>query len=131
MIVDSSALLAIILDEPDAYRFARAIADSIDPCLPAPNWLEVAMVTDGRADDALRARFDTYADRWHITIAEFRSEYATAARLAWQRFGRGRHAAKLNFGDCMAYGFARVEGRPLLFKGGDFPLTDIEPALKD
>ena len=58
-------------------------------------------------------------------------EHALAARRAWATFGRGRHPTKLNFGDCMAYGYATVERRPLLFKGGDFSLTDIEPALKD
>lgn len=131
MIVDSSALLAIILGEPEAALFAQAIADAADPRIPSPNWVEVALVTDGRADMILRDRFEAYVGRMGLTIAPFLSVHAIAARRAWAKFGRGRHPAKLNFGDCMAYGFASVEGRPLLFKGGDFALTDIEPALKD
>ena len=131
MIVDSSALLAIILGEPEAGRFAQAIADADDPRISAPNWVEVALVTDGRADAVLRDRFEAYVAQMGLTIAPFLPEHALAARRAWATFGRGRHPTKLNFGDCMAYGYAPVERRPLLFKGGDFSLTDIEPALQD
>ena len=102
MIVDSSALLAIILDEPDAQRYKVALVEADARHIPSPNWVEVALVVESRADDTLR-----------------------------ERFGRGRRPAKLNYGDCMAYGFAKIEGKPLLFKGDDFALTDIEPALKD
>ena len=131
MIVDSSALLAIILDEPEAARFALAIDDAPDARIPAPNWVEVAMVTDARADSVLQDRFEASVSRMGLAIAPFLPIHAASARRAWARFGRGRHPAKLNFGDCMAYGFASVERQPLLFKGGDFTLTDIEPALKD
>ena len=131
MIVDSSALLAIILDEPEAARFAQVIAGAVGPRIPTPNWVEVALVTDARADALLRDRFEAYVGRMGLTIAPFLPVHAVAARHAWARFGRGQHPAKLNYGDCMAYGFARVEGKPLLFKGNDFALTDIEPALKD
>ncbi len=131
MIVDSSALLAIILGEPDAARFATAIAGASDPMIPSPNWVEVALVTDSRADALLRDRFESHVSKMGLAIAPFLRVHAVAARRAWAKFGRGRHPAKLNFGDCMAYGFASVEGRPLLYKGGDFALTDIEPALKN
>ena len=130
MIVDSSALLAILLNEPDASVFAATIAASKLARMPAPNWLEVALVIEGRADDVLRERFDSVARDIDLVIAGFLPDHAAMARRAWRQFGRGRHPARLNYGDCMAYGFAKVEGEPLLFKGKDFPLTDIEPALK-
>ncbi len=131
MIVDSSAVLAIILDEPDARRYEMAMAAAGNRRIGSPNWVEVALVIEGRADAMLRDRFDAFANKLELTVAPFLPAHASEAREAWVRFGRGRHPAKLNFGDCMAYGFARVEAEPLLFKGGDFALTDIEPALKD
>jgi ribonuclease VapC len=131
VIVDSSALLAIILDEPDAARFALAIADAEEAQIGAPNWVEVAIVTNARADETLLDRMERFASDLRLGIAPFLQRHALGARRAWQRFGRGRHPARLNYGDCMAYGFAKAEGETLLFKGDDFALTDIEPALKD
>ena len=131
MIVDSSALLAIILDEPDAQRYKVALVEADARHIPSPNWVEVALVVESRADDTLRERFEAMFDALEVTVAPFLPSHATEARRAWQRFGRGRRPAKLNYGDCMAYGFAKIEGKPLLFKGDDFALTDIEPALKD
>jgi ribonuclease VapC len=131
VIVDSSALLAILLDEPEAVRFAQMIADAEAPRIPPPNWVEVALVTGRRDNTLARDGMDSYVEQMRLTVAPFLASHAVAARQAWDVFGRGKHRAKLNFGDCMAYGFARVENQPLLFKGGDFGLTDIEPALKD
>jgi len=131
VIVDSSALLAIILDEPDAERFALAIADAEEARIGAPNWVEVAIVTSARADSTLLDRMEGFVSDLRLRIAPFLASHALEARRAWQTFGRGRHPARLNYGDCMAYGFAKAEGDALLFKGGDFALTDIEPALKD
>ena len=131
MIVDSSALLAVIFNEPDAARYEAALAAARTRRIPSPNWVEVAIVVEGRADDALRGRFETMADILEVSVAPFLAVHAAEAQRAWRQFGRGRHPAKLNYGDCMAYGFAAAEGEPLLFKGGDFALTDIEPALKD
>ena len=131
MIVDASAVLAVILQEPDAHRFSLALAETETARIAAPNWLEVALVIDSRADDDLHARFATLLRAMDIVVAPFEPRHATEARHAWQRFGRGRHPAKLNYGDCMAYGFAKAENKPLLFKGNDFALTDIAPALKD
>ena len=131
MIVDSSALLAINLDEPEAFRFGAAIAAGDGPRMPAPNWVEVALVMHSRVGALLRDCFKAYVGRMGLTIAPFLETHAVAAGHAWVQFGRGQHPAKLNFGDCMAYGFAKIEGEPLLFKGNDFSQTDIEPALKD
>lgn len=131
MIVDTSALLAIVPGEPDADRFMRAIADSNRALLPAPNWVEATIVLEGRNDPALQRQFRAYVEDIGMRIAPFEARHARAAGEAWSRFGRGRHPARLNYGDCMAYGFARAEGDSLLFKGDDFALTDIEPALKD
>lgn len=131
MILDSSALLAILLAEPDAARYAAKISVTADVRMPGPTWVEAALVIESRADAVLTERFDSYLTEMGIRIMPFEPRHAVAARLAWSRYGRGRHPEKLNFGDCMAYGFAKAEGLPLLFKGGDFPLTDIDPALKD
>ena len=131
MIVDSSAVLAIILNESDAQRYKIALAAAESRHIPSPNWLEVALVIESRADEKLRDGLESLFAAFDVTIAPFLPRHAVEARRAWQRFGRGRHPAKLNYGDCMAYAFAKAEGRPLLFKGNDFALTDIEPALKD
>ena len=131
MIVDSSAVLAIILNESDAQRYKIALAAAESRHITSPNWLEVALVIESRADENLRDGFESLFAAFDVTIAPFLPRHAVEARRAWQRFGRGRHPAKLNYGDCMAYAFAKAEGRPLLFKGNDFALTDIEPALKD
>jgi ribonuclease VapC len=126
----SSALLAIILGEPDAALFATAIVEAPKARIATPNWVEVALVIDARADEALRACFDDYADAMCVAIIPFLPEHATQARLAWQRFGCGRHPAKLNYRDCTAYGVAKAKEQRLLFKGSDFALIDIEPALR-
>lgn len=131
MIVDASALLAIILGEPEAVRFATIIVNGKAPRIPAPNWLEVALILEARTGGVLRPQLDMISGKLGLAVAGFLPDHAAMARIAWRQFGRGRHPAKLNYGDCMAYGFAKIEGEPLLFKGNDFPLTDIEPALKD
>jgi ribonuclease VapC len=131
MIVDSSAVIAIIFDEPDGERYSEALAGAVAPRIPAPNWLEVAIAVGAREDGDLGRSFDAFLVRTGLEIAAFGQQHAEAAREGWRTFGKGRHPAKLNFGDCLAYGFAKAEGLPLLFKGNDFPLTDIDPALKD
>lgn len=131
MIVDSSALIAIVFNERDATRYAAAIAGARTLRMAAANWLEAAIVVESRDGGALRQGFDDFVTEVGLDIVAFEHSHAAAARDAWRRFGKGRHPAKLNFGDCVAYGTAKAEGLPLLFKGDDFPLTDIEPALKD
>ena len=112
MIADASALLAIALNEPDAAAMAEAI-----PRAP-------------RARNLFRSRFDKIVDSLRIEIVPFTADHARLARQAWCLFGKWKHAAQLNYGDCMAYAVAKAEGSPLLFKGSDFGLTDIEPGLR-
>jgi ribonuclease VapC len=131
MIVDSSALLAVALDEPDALRFVDAMTAAARPRMSAASWFEAVMVVDRRGDAVARSRFDALVAAVGLEVVPFTAAHAAHAREAWQNFGRGRHKARLNFGDCLAYGFAKGEREALLYKGRDFAQTDIEPALKD
>jgi len=131
VIVDSSALLAIILNEPEEDRFTDALAESAHPRMSAATLLEAAIVLEGRSDPVAVSRFDEILRVSGVQILPFSETTARIARQAWRDFGKGRHKAALNFGDCIAYATAKEAAAPLLFKGDDFPHTDIEPALKD
>lgn len=132
VVVDSSALLALLLDEPEALRFAEAMARASRLRMPAPGWIEAAMLLDRRGNAIARARLDEFRLRFGLEIAAFTADHAAIAREALRTFGRGTgHPARLNFGDCIAYAFAKHEREPLLFKGEEFLYTDVEPALKD
>jgi len=129
LIVDSSAVIALIAAEPEAARIRnRLLAEGSRPAMAAPNHLEILMVLAGRHGDS-RAIVDRLLDAFGIAIVPFSAELVIPAQEAFLRFGKGRHPAKLNFGDCIAYALARSLDAPLLFKGGDFALTDIVPAL--
>ena len=131
MIIDASALLAIVLNEPDGDVFARSIARAARRRMPAVSWFEASLAVDARGDAIAGSRFDDVVRKLDIEIVPFTAQHAERARQARRLYGRGTgHKAQLNFGDCMAYGAAKAEGEPLLFKGDDFPHTDIEPALK-
>ena len=136
MIVDASALLAILLDEPDARQFAVALAEADSPRIPAPNWVEVVMrlesmcANDDQAFETADRLLAHYTTNRLLLIEGFSSQHAIVARQAFRQYGKGRHPAALNFGDCIAYAVAKFEKLPLLFKGNDFSKTDIEPALK-
>jgi ribonuclease VapC len=125
MVIDSSVLIAILRDEPDAPDFAAAIADSDTRLLSAANLVEASIVIEGRNGDEGARDLDLLLYRTGIEIVPVDAEQAEAARIAWRRFGKGRHPAGLNFGDCFAYALARVSGLPLLYKGSDFDLTDL------
>ena len=128
MIVDSSALLAILFSEPDARRHAAAIM-SASPCrISVANVLETSIVVEGRGGDSAAHELDTLLEKAEVELVPVTVEHLEAARRAWRRFGRGNHPAALNFGDCFAYALARATGEPLLFKGDDFAQTDIEAA---
>jgi ribonuclease VapC len=130
MIVDTSALIAILRAEPDAVQFARAIASADHCSISAANFLEAAMVVDSSRDPVATRRLDDALSTNHIAIEPVTERQARLARDAFRDFGRGSgHPAKLNFGDCFAYALARDKGEALLFKGGDFATTDIEVAL--
>ena len=128
MIIDSSAVLAVLSGEPDSERYERAIADATSCRMSAANFLESAMVLEGRGGASAGHQLDVFIERGPIEIVPVTPEHAQAARRAWRRFGKGNHPAGLNFGDCFAYALAEAEREPLLFKGRDFALTDIEVA---
>lgn len=128
MIIDSSAILAILLDEPEAERIANAIAAAPEVRLPAPCSVEVAITLLVRNhEDGLRS-FDLLMARAQIETAPFTESQSRLAREAFRRFGKGRHRAQLNFGDCMAYAVAKDKDEELLFKRTDFGKTDIAVA---
>lgn len=110
---------------------AEAIAGAHPPRMSVANWLEAAMVIESRGGKATAARFDRMIEVEGIELVELTRHQAILAREAWQRFGKGRNKAALNYGDCFAYALAKNRDEPLLFKGNDFLHTDIEPALKD
>ena len=128
MIVDTSAVLAVLFDEPDAERFTRAIAEGPHCRMSTANFLEAALVVEGRAGMAGGQELDLFIERAAIELVPISIEHAQAARRAWLRFGKSNHSAGLNFGDCFAYALSEVTGEPLLYKGEDFALTDVESA---
>lgn len=129
MIVDTSALIAILRDEPDAAVYARAIAAAARRRISAANFLEAAVVIDGSRDPVASRRFDDLVREAGLVIEPVTPQQARIARDAYRDFGRGSgHAAKLNFGDCFAYALAKDLDEPLLYKGDDFSHTDVTPA---
>jgi ribonuclease VapC len=130
MILDSSALVAILFKEPEAERLAAMIRDTDTTAIAAPTLLETAIVAEGRTLPGMAAKLDALMVAIRPEIVPFTAEHASLARDAWRRFGKGRHKAGLNLGDCFSYALAKDRGQPLLFKGEDFAATDIEPAIK-
>ena len=130
MIVDSSALVALLRAEPDAARYAQALAIAAHAGLSAANFVETAAVIDGSRDPVASRRFDDLLRVAHIRIEPVTEAQARLAREAYRDFGKGSgHPAQLNFGDCFAYALARDANEPLLYKGTDFAATDILSAL--
>ncbi|MGA2739244.1 MAG: type II toxin-antitoxin system VapC family toxin [Bryobacteraceae bacterium] len=128
MMIDSSAILAIVFQEPCAERTTAAIAASAVRRMSTVNWLETLMVVEGRhgaesADDALLILLGL-----EIEPVSFDREQMLEARAAWRRFGKGRHPAKLNLGDCCAYAAAITHAEPLLYKDDDFSQTNLPRA---
>ncbi len=131
MIVDTSALVAILRDEPEAASFARAIEAAATRRVSAVNYVETAAVIDGSRDPIASRRLDDLLQEADFVIEAVTEKQARTAREAYQDFGRGSgHPAKLNFGDCFAYALAKTAGESLLFKGKDFTKTDIAPAIR-
>ena len=129
MIVDSSAIIAILFDEPDAERYAAALQAAPRRRMSVGNALEASIVAERRGGAATADDLDRFFERFRIELVPVTTEQLAAARRAWRRFGKGNHPAGLNFGDCFAYALAETTGEPLLFKGDDFALTDVAPAL--
>lgn len=130
MIIDTSAIIAILRAEPDAPAFAEAIATAETCTMSAANFLEAAVVIDGSRDPIASRRFDEFMRTAEIAIAPVTENQVRIAREAYRDFGKGSgHSAGLNFGDCFAYALAKEAQEPLLFKGKDFAHTDVRPAL--
>lgn len=127
MVIDTSAILAILRDEPERRAFNEAIEAADSLVMSVASFVETSIVVEVRCGaDGLRD-LDRFLDRAGIELAPVDVAQAREARLAFSRFGRGGHPAGLNYGDCFAYALARVRREPLLFKGTDFSQTDAEP----
>jgi len=127
MIVDTSALIAVLRDEPDAADFARVIADARVCRMSAANALEAAIVIDASRDPIASRRFDDFIREAEIRIEPVTEAQIRIAREAYRDFGRGSgHKARLNFGDCFAYAVSKDANEALLFKGDDFTHTDLD-----
>jgi ribonuclease VapC len=126
MVIDTSAVAAILFDEPEAAALEGKIADDPVRLMSAATFLEAAIVIEARLGDAGGREFDLWLHRAEIEILGVDAEQADFARRAWRRFGRGRHPAELNYGDCFSYALAAARDEPLLFKGDDFPQTDLK-----
>jgi ribonuclease VapC len=128
MIVDSSAIIAILRDEPDAAAMAEALQEAPIRRISAVTYVEAAIVADNDRNPLLSRRFDGLVRDAQMLVEPVTARQAELARQAYRDFGKGRHKAGLNLGDCFAYALAREMGEPLLFKGDDFCHTDVEPA---
>lgn len=130
MIVDTSALIAVLRDEPDAATYAQAIAKAAVRRISAANYVETAAVIDASRDPIASRRFDDLLREARLEIEPVTAAQARIAREAYRDFGRGSgHPARLNFGDCFAYALAKAMNEPLLFKGDDFTHTDVSSVL--
>ena len=129
MVVDTSALIAILLLEPEAERFTRTIADAQPRLISAANLLEAAIVIEGRLGPEAGGDLDDFVADVGFEVEPVTLEQVRVARHAYRTYGRGYHSAGLNFGDCFAYALAKTVGVPLLFKGSDFALTDIRSQI--
>ena len=128
MVIDSSALIAILQNEPERAAFVRKLGADRVRLLSAANWLEAAIIVDDRFGENGARDLKLFVLEAAIEIVPVTAAQAELARAAYRRFGRGNHPARLNYGDCFAYALARETGEPLLFKGDDFSRTDIPAA---
>jgi ribonuclease VapC len=130
MIVDSSALVAIIRSESDFEIYVSALQKSALNKIAASTYLEVCMVLVGNRSEEAKGIVSDVLRKFEISIIDFTAEMAHVALAAFMQYGKGQgHRAQLNYGDCMSYAVAKVEAMPLLFKGEDFRYTDVESAI--
>jgi ribonuclease VapC len=125
MVIDSSAVLAILLGEGDSAFYAATIEEAEDLEMSAVSALEVTLVIGARKRERGLAALDRFMDTSRIRIVAFDNEQLRLARDAWDRYGKGRHPAGLNLGDCCSYALAKLRGETLLYKGNDFGKTDV------
>ncbi len=126
VVIDTSALLAILLGEPERGKFLQLLSESETRLLSAANALETAIVVESRRGEAAGRELDLFLHRTKVEIVAVDAEQFSMARFAWRKFGKGRHAAALNFGDCFAYALTKTSSEPLLAKGEDFQRTDLQ-----
>jgi ribonuclease VapC len=129
MVVDSSALIAILRGEPEEPAFRNAIRTAPNRLLGAPTRVEASMVALGRRGEPGLEQMQALIERLKLEVVPFSDDHARLAIEALRRFGKGRHPAGLNYGDCFSYALAKATGEPLLFKGDDFSQTDIKRAV--
>lgn len=132
MILDTSALIALIDGEPEADVFLDLVAHASQVSISAATYLEASIVIDSRNNPVLSRSLDTLLDDLAVSIEPVTADQAVVARQAYRDFGKGReHPAQLNFGDCFSYALAATAGQPLLFKGEDFSHTDVRTAARN
>jgi ribonuclease VapC len=129
MVLDTSAVLVILLNEPEVGAISFAIEQDPVRLLSAASFLEAAMVVESRYGDAGGRELDRLIERVELDIVPVDVRQARVARQAFRHFGKGRHPAALNFGDCFSYALSQVSGEPLLFKGDDFSKTDLQRVI--
>jgi ribonuclease VapC len=127
VVIDSSALIALLLGEEEAGRFAEVIAADHRRLIGVFNWLETAIVIEAKKGEAGGRELDLLLHHSKMEIVAMNPDQSEIARSAWRVYGKGNHPAGLNIGDCCAYALAKYSGEPLLFKGEDFSRTDIQP----
>lgn len=127
MVIDTSALVAMLSGEPEAPVFEEAIEADPVRLMSTASYLETAIVIESRYGEPGGRELDLWLHRAGVQLVAVDSEQAEAARVAYRRFGKGRHPAGLNFGDCFTYALTQVSGEPLLYKGEDFSHTDVRP----
>ena len=125
MVIDTSALAAILFKEPDRQRFLDLIGDDSIRLISSVTALEAAMVVEARKGEPGGRELDLLLHKAEIEIVTFTADHFEMARHAWRRFGKGNHRAALNFCDCCAYALSKMSSEPLLFKGMDFSRTDV------
>jgi len=126
MVIDTSALIAILFGEPEAPRIASAIANDPQRVMSSFSLLEAGIVIEAKKGEIAGRELDLLIHRCEIEVVNFTTEQSELARICWRKYGKGRHPASLNIGDCCSYALSKLTNEPLLFKGGDFTKTDLE-----
>lgn len=128
MVIDTSAIIAILFDEPEREAFIHKIAAATHRFISAPTLVECSLVVEARKQSLGRAELELFVYTAELIVVPFDQAQADLATAAWRSYGKGRHPASLNLGDCFAYALAKARNQPLLFKGADFSKTDITHA---
>ncbi|WP_026614438.1 type II toxin-antitoxin system VapC family toxin [Ensifer aridi] len=128
MVIDTSAIVAIAFNEPEAETYEQKVVDAARRFISAATVLELAIVIEARLGEAGAAELDLWLYKAGVEIVAVDAEQIAVAKRAWRTYGKGRHPAGLNYGDCFSYALAKTRSEPLLYKGDDFSRTDIETA---